>query len=94
MFSNIFSSKRLKGRAIIALAAVFIAVVFLEVWAVNRLATYGEQLSKIDDTINQYKLENNLLENEIALRSSLKRMEKITRNLGFEYNPEVEYLKD
>lgn len=89
----ILNSAPLKRRAIISLSFILILVILLEVWAVNRLSTYGEQLSQIDASISQFKLENSILEGEIAARSSLNKIEKIARNLGFEPPSKIQFIK-
>lgn len=86
-------SQRSNRRILIIGSVIFIGAIFLEVWAVNRLATYGEELSKIDSAINKFNLENKILENDIAIKSSLNKIEKLSGNLGFEKPAKIEYFK-
>ena len=55
----------------------------LEIWMVNRLATYGEQLSKLEEIKGKLLTENELLENEIAAKSSLSHLGEQARSEGF-----------
>ena len=81
-----------RRRVIVIFGIALLSLIVLEVWAVNRLSAYGEQLSKIDLSLSRFNLENSILKNEIAARSSLKEQEKISKNLGFEHISKIEYL--
>lgn len=61
---------------------VFLAII-LQVWVMNRLATLGEEIYKIEMTKSSLVLENQILENKLAERSSLQEIKKYANNLGF-----------
>ncbi len=82
-------------KKIIGLILVVVAVVaVLEIWMVNRLATYGEQLSKLDQIQDALVTENELLENEIAEKSSLSHLGEAAKEQGFSTIKNMEYLED
>lgn len=64
----------------------------LEIWVSNRLATFGEQYTKIEQSISDLTLENQLLEDQIAKRESLSRTEKYAGLSGFEEVNNIEYI--
>ncbi len=57
--------------------------VLLEIWSVNRLSTLGVEINKMENTAAALKLENQVLENEIAKRSALSQIGKNAQALGF-----------
>lgn len=74
-----------------SLALLFVAV--LEIWALNRLSTFGEQIVRIEQSSSQLKVENQLLENRIAEKSSLKEISELSRSLGFASASKIQYLR-
>lgn len=73
-------------------ACIFLFVAIIEIWAVNRLSTFGEKLSLIEQQKQELTLENQTLENEIAKRSSLSEVQKYATAFGFEDKSKVSYL--
>lgn len=73
---------------------ILLIVAVLEIWSVNRLATFGEQINELERSKAALKLENKLLENEIAKHSSLSEAQKYVPHLGFQTTMKVEYLSD
>lgn len=70
-----------------------LTLLFIEVWAVNRLSSYGDKLNQIKSAQSKLELENQLLANEIALKNSLSFIEERSTLLGFLPVKNVEYLK-
>lgn len=83
-----------RKKILIFLGLILLIVAVLEIWSVNRLATFGEQINKLERSKAALKLENKLLENEIAKYSSLSEAQKYAPHLGFENTKKVEYLTD
>jgi cell division protein FtsL len=82
-------------KKLLALILVVVAVVaVMEIWMVNRLATYGEQLSKLDEIKDSLVTENELLENEIAEKSSLSHLGEAAYEQGYAPIKKIEYVKD
>ena len=63
---------------------IILPLVLLEIWSVNRLATLGTEINKLENTSSALKLENQVLENGIAKRSSLQQVEAESIKLGFQ----------
>lgn len=74
-------------------AAMLLVLLFLEIWAVNRLATYGDQIQEIQNAKMSLQLENQVLENQIAENSSLVTVETKAASLGFNQIKSWDYLK-
>lgn len=60
-----------------------ILMITVEVWLVNRLSSYGNEIEELSRMEGKIKLENHLLINEIAGRSSLSQVEKKAAGIGF-----------
>lgn len=84
----------LRKKMVILPVVVILLVSILEIWMVNRLSTYGDQIYQLQQNEASLRLENQLLENEIAERSSLIEGEKASKSLGFEKAKNLEYLSD
>ena len=67
--------------------------IFLEIWLVNRLSTYGQKIFQLERSSISLKMENQILINQIDKKASLAEIEKEAINLGFEKKISVEYLK-
>lgn len=82
------------GRKIIIIPIILIVCIsILEIWIVNRLSTYGDQISNLEQREVSLKLENQILENQIAEKSSLLEIEKLSKSIGFNSNKNIEYIK-
>lgn len=81
-----------RRKLICFITALFLIVSIIEIWAVNRLSTYGEKISKIERQKQELTLENQTLENEIAKRASLSEVEKYATAFGFESTTKIGYL--
>lgn len=73
---------------------LILSIVVVEIWAVNRLATYGTQISKLENAKQSLVLENQVLENQISQKSSLKLMDEKTQTLGFKRVKNIEVIKN
>ncbi len=82
----------MKKRHIGMVLLLVIPLIVIEIWAVNRLSTYGEQISKLEETRAALEIENKILENKIAKETSLLNMVSLSSQLGFEVALNVEYL--
>lgn len=72
---------------------VLIFVFLLEIWMVNRLATYGNKIQEIKQAKAQLELENQVLENLVAENSSLISLEEKAAHWGFDSAKNWEYIK-
>lgn len=71
----------------------FLFVTILEIWAVNRMSSYGEKINKIEETTTVLRMENQILKNKIDERMSLSRTKGYSTKLGFEKIQKMEYIK-
>jgi cell division protein FtsL len=63
---------------------ICLPLVILEIWSVNRLATLGSQINSLESTAAALRLENQVLDDQIAKRSSISRIESEAQLLGFQ----------
>ncbi len=85
---------KFKKKLIITLTAVIMLTGVLQIWAINRLSTYGEQISQLETAKQAILMENQLLENQIAAKSSLAQTNEVSKKLGFEKISKLEYFED
>ena len=81
-----------RRKIVLFVIVIFLFVAIIEIWAVNRLSTYGEKLSMIEQQKQELTLENQTLGDEIATRSSLAEIEKYATAFGFVDTTKVSYL--
>ncbi|MCL5783794.1 MAG: hypothetical protein M1142_00350 [Patescibacteria group bacterium] len=72
--------------------AIFLVVLFIEIFMANRLSTYGDKIQQLKDAQASLELENQVLENQIARQSSLISVETKSSKLGFETVKNFEYI--
>ena len=80
-------------RILIFLAISLFVLVIFEIWVLNRLSTFGEQIVKIEISSGELKKENQLLENQVAEMTSLLVIEAKARMLGLSKSKRYEYIK-
>lgn len=85
--------KALKRRVLTALVIILLFVVVLEVWATNALVTYGDKVTKMESSIRQLKVENQVLENRVAQKASLNKLKNHAVQLGFEKIKGIDYIQ-
>lgn len=86
---NIFTSKKY---IYLALLLLLFLVVF-EIWVNNTLASFGskyENISKLQQTL---KLENQVLENQLAKQISLVNIATESATLGFSKPKQIQYIR-
>lgn len=89
-----FPQSLLISRKILAVLLVLLFLVsLLEIWLVNRLATYGMEISKMQYSAEGLKRENQVLKNQIDEQASLTVNYQKAAELGFESIKNVYYLK-
>jgi cell division protein FtsL len=73
----------IQKKYIIFAILICLPLVILEIWSVNRLATLGVQISSLENTASALRLENQVLSDQIAKRSSISQIESEAQLLGF-----------
>jgi hypothetical protein len=81
-----------KKSAGIVIAIVIIGALF-EIWTLNRLATFGDQIAKFEQASLDLKLENQILENEIAMRSAFQAVNSESSQLGFKRISQIDFIR-
>lgn len=84
----------LKKKILIVLGFSIIVLIISEIWVVNHLATYGEKISKIEQTKQNLVTENMILEKQLAEKSALIKVESNAKKMGFNSNKNIEYIKE
>lgn len=93
IFESIEHNSLTRKKVIFLLALLILLITILEIWSMNRLSTYGLQISQLERTKQSLTLENQVLENEIARRASLNKIEGNATYYGFSQVKKVEYMK-
>lgn len=78
---------------ILLTAVSILTLVIVQIWTNNTAVTFGEkfnQLSRLQDTL---KMENQMLENEIARESSLEVVASKSAELGFSRVESIKYIR-
>lgn len=83
----------LRKKILLFVAILIVSLTVVEIWTMNRLSTYGERISKLEQAKKSLVLENQILENQIAKESSLKSIDAQSKALGFFRVGKVEYIK-
>lgn len=81
-----------RKRILISLVIALLTLIILEIWSVNRLATFGADLSKIEQARQDLTIENQILEDQIAKASSLQEVSKDAQVIGFGNFSNFSYL--
>lgn len=82
----------LSRRMLLLLFLVVLVFIILEIWSVNRLSSFGSELSRIEQAKANLTLQNDLLEAQIAESSSLNQASKMAGALGFQNIKDIQYL--
>lgn len=84
---------RLSRSYIFAAAASLFVLIVIEIWASNTAIAYGEKYDKLSALQRNLKMENQILENEIATRSSLSSIASKSAELGFAQSKSIQYIR-
>ncbi|MDD2823033.1 MAG: hypothetical protein PHQ59_03015 [Candidatus Daviesbacteria bacterium] len=80
-------------RLVVMGLSIFLVVLFLEIWVVNRTSTYGDKIYQLKQAQAALELENQVLSNKIAETSAMVLLEKKANNLGFNTINQIDYIK-
>lgn len=85
---------RFSRRKILILSFLILGLgLLLQIWVMNRLATLGEEITKIEVAKQALKMENLILENQVAKTGALLNIKPLVSNLGFTSSAKVEYIQ-
>lgn len=77
---------------ILSVISILILVI-VEVWASNTVVTFGDRLERISALQQSLRMENQILENEIAKKSALVNIASDSAMLGFSKPSQVQYIR-
>lgn len=78
----------------IALIVISIfTLIVLEIWVQNSMILYGEKFEKMSELEKVLRMENQILENEIAKEGSLQNVASQSAELGFTKPENVQYIR-
>jgi hypothetical protein len=75
----------------VCLIVLFFSIL-LEIWSLNRLSNFGEQISNLERTKRQLTLDNQLLQDRISQKASLQKIEKVAKLAGFTDPKSIQYI--
>lgn len=80
-------------RLVVSVAACLLVLVLSQIWVSNTLVTYGEKFEKLSSLQQTLKTENQILENEIATKTSLTTLATKSAELGFSKIESIQYIR-
>lgn len=83
---------KLPKRYIAFISTGLFLLILFEIWASNTMASFGGRLEKLSALEKNLKMENRILENEIAKRSSLSIIASKSAELGFSRGTSIQYI--
>jgi len=88
----------LKTKGISKKLAAYIAIclfvlTLVQIWVSNTVVSYGEKFKKLSSLEQTLKMENMILENEIAKRASLTNLATKSAELGFSKVESIQYIR-
>lgn len=87
-FNNKFSKKYA-----VLVAAGLLILILAEIWANNNVVTYGGELERMSALTKTISLENQILENEVAVRGALRNVVSKSAELGFSEPESIQYIR-
>lgn len=78
---------------IVAVIAGLFVLTLIKIWASNTAVAYGEKYEKLFALEKNLKMENQILENEIATNSSLATIASKSAELGFSPFGSIQYIR-
>ncbi len=85
--------KRFPKKYIILALVCLLSLTLVEIWASNTGVAFGEKYEKLSTLEKNLKIENQILENNIAENSSLKAVASKSAELGFSHLESIQYIR-
>lgn len=89
---NIEEQKRFPKKMTFLSVLLLVVLSIMQIWANNTLAIYGAKLEEISQIDQSLQMENQVLENKIAILSSLNNIASKSATLGLGTPKSVQYL--
>lgn len=87
------SHKKIFGKYLYLVVISFFALILINIWANNTVIAYGEKYEKLAALEKNLRMENQILENEIAKNSSLGTVATKSAELGFSQSDSIQYIR-
>ncbi len=78
---------------ILAMGVLILSLVIIEIWVVHTLSSFGQKAKKIEELQKNLELENEILDMEISLGSSLNRIASSSASYGLNKPKKVQYIR-
>ena len=92
--TNLEKRTPLKAKRYLYLGVVLLLfLVVFEIWVNNTLATFGAKYENISNLQKTLKLENQVLENEIAKQISMISIATESASFGFTKSKDIQYIR-
>lgn len=87
------NKKKFPKKYIILTIVGLFTLTLIEIWANNTAITFGDQYEKLSALEKNLKMENAILENDIAKNSSLQQVSSKAAQLGFSPQLSIQYIR-
>ena len=81
-----------KKYIILSILGLFMLTI-IEIWASNTAVAFGESFEKLSLSEKNLKMENQILKNEIAKKTSLSNIASRSAELGFSVSQSIQYIR-
>lgn len=78
---------------IVIVSAALFALTLVQIWTSNTVITYGERYDQLQSLERSLKIENQILQNEVAKNSSLTAIASKSAELGFSNSQSIQYIR-
>lgn len=92
-FEPIEQKKNNYNKYLIIILTFLFTLTIGEIWASNNVITYGEKYEKLFTLEKNLRMENQIIENEIAKNSSLGVIASKSAELGFSAGQSIQYIR-
>lgn len=87
------SKKKIFGKYLYLVVVSFFILILIGIWINHAVIVYGEKYEKLSALEKNLKMENQILENEIAKDSSLGTVATKSAELGFSTTQSIQYIR-
>lgn len=92
-FDTVEQNKNFSKKYIAFIASAILSLIVLEIWVNNTMVLYGEKFEKISSLQSSLKMENLILQNEIARQTSLQKIASKSAEAGFTRPENIQYIR-
>lgn len=80
------------SRFYLPVGILIVILIIIEIWVSHSLVTYGEQFKDIESLSQKMASENQILENQIEILSSINAIASASAGLGMEVPKDIKYI--